>query len=92
MTVVNNNHSLNQEKHGVEAIYGGQTASSDELWLFPESDFAQLAQSLGCFGITVHKPSELASALDQAFASGKPAVVDVKTHIDGIAPRAWTPG
>ncbi len=92
VTVVNNNHSLNQEKHGVEAIYGGQTASSDELWLFPESDFAQLAQSLGCFGITVHKPSELASALDQAFAAGKPAVVDVKTHIDGIAPRAWTPG
>jgi acetolactate synthase-1/2/3 large subunit len=92
VTVVNNNHSLNQEKQGVEAIYGGQTPGSDELWLFPESDFARLAQSLGCFGITVHKPSELASALDQAFASGKPAVVDVKTHIDGIAPRAWTPG
>ncbi len=26
-----------------------------------------------------------------AAAAGKPAVVDVKTHIDGIAPRAWTP-
>ena len=34
---------------------------------------------------------ELANALDQAFASGKPAVVDVKTHLDGIAPRSWTP-
>jgi len=89
--VVNNNHSLNQEKHGVEAIYGGQTPGSDELWLFPESDFAKQAEALGCFGITVNKPSELESALDQAFASGKPAVVDVKTHIDGIAPRAWAP-
>jgi len=89
--VVNNNHSLNQEKGGVEAVYGGQTKGSDELWLFPESDFAKMAESMGCFGITVHKPSELAGALEQALASGKPAVVDVKTHIDGIAPAAWRP-
>ena len=88
----NNNHSLNQETSGVEAIYGAQTPGSDELWLFPESDFAKMAESMDCFGITVNHPSELAGALDQAFASGKPAVVDVKTHIDGIAPRAWTPG
>ena len=91
VTVVNNNHSLNQEKGGVETIYGGQSAASDELWKFPETDFAQMAESMGCFGITVNKPSEISSALDQAFASGKPAVVDVKTHIDGIAPRAWMP-
>ncbi|MFN8488058.1 MAG: thiamine pyrophosphate-binding protein [Caldilineaceae bacterium] len=89
--VVNNNHSLNQEKGGVEATYGGQTRGSDELWLFPDSDFAKMAEALGCFGITVHKPGELAGALDQAFASGKPAVVDVKTHVDGIAPTAWKP-
>ena len=50
-----------------------------------------MAESMGCFGITVHKPSELSGALDQAFAVGKPAVVDVKTHLDGIAPQAWTP-
>lgn len=92
VTVVNNNHSLNQEKHGVEAIYGGQTPGSDQLWLFPDTDFAKVAESMGCFGITVNKPSELAGALDQAFAAGKPAVVDVKTALDGIAPRAWMPG
>lgn len=92
VTVVNNNHSLNQEKRGVEAIYGGQTAGSDELWLFPDTDFARIAESMGCLGLTVHKPSELAGALDQAFGADKPAVVDVKTHVEGIAPRAWTPG
>ena len=42
-----------------------------------------MAESMGCFGITVNKPSELAGALDQAFASGQPAVVDVKTHVEG---------
>ena len=46
-----------------------------------------MAESMGCLGITVNKPSELASALDQAFDSGRPAVVDVKTHVEGIAPR-----
>ena len=89
--LVNNNHSLNQEQGGVESVYGGRTAGSDELWLFPDADFAKIAESMGCFGITVNKPSELAGALDQAFAAGKPAVVDVKTHVEGIAPQAWTP-
>ncbi len=91
VTVVNNNHSLNQEQGGVEGVYGGRTKGSDELWLFPEADFAKMAESMGCLGITVNKPNELSSALDQAFDSGKPAVVDVKTHLEGIAPRAWLP-
>ena len=91
VTVINNNHSLNQEQGGVESTYGGRTTGSDELWLFPETDFAGIAKSMGCFGVTVNKPSELPTALDQAFADGRPAVVDVKTHLEGIAPRAWAP-
>ena len=90
--LVNNNHSLNQEQGGVESVYGGRTPGSDELWLFPDADFAKMAESMGCFGITVNKPSELSGALDQAFSANRPAVVDVKTHVEGIAPRAWTPG
>ena len=91
VTVVNNNHSLNQEKEGVESAYGGRSAGSDELWLFPDSDFAGIAESMGCLGITVEKPSDISSALDQAFSSNLPAVIDVKTHLDGIAPKAWVP-
>ncbi len=91
VTVVNNNHSLNQEQGGVEQTYGGRTAGSDELWLFEDADFARIAESFGTLGITVNKPGELAGALDRAFASGRPAVVDVKTHVEGIAPRAWMP-
>ena len=75
----------------MEQIYGGRTTGSDELWLFDDADFARIAESMGALGLTVNKPSELAGALDQALASGRPAVVDVKTHVEGIAPRAWTP-
>lgn len=92
VTIVNNNHSLNQEKRGNEAIYGGRTSGSDELWILTDADFARMAESMGCLGITVAHPSQLSSALDQALSSGKPAVIDVKTHIDGIAPQPWTPG
>ncbi len=91
VTVVNNNHSLNQEQGGVEQIYGGRTPGSDELWLFDDADFARIAESFGALGITVNKPEELPGALERAFASGRPAVVDVKTHVEGIAPRAWMP-
>ena len=64
---------------------------SDELWLFEDTDFAKISESMGALGLTVHKPGELSGALDQAFAAGRPAVIDVKTHIEGIAPRAWMP-
>lgn len=91
VTVVNNNHSLNQEQGGVEQIYGGRSAGSDELWLFQDADFARMAESFGALGITVHKPSEISGALDRALSCGRPAVIDVKTNVEGIAPRAWLP-
>ena len=91
VTVVNNNHSLNQTRAATERAYGGQTPGSDELWMMTDADFARVAESMGCFGIQVNHPGELAGALARAFASGKPAVVDVKTDIEGIAPQPWAP-
>ena len=91
VTVVNNNHSLNQEKSGNERTYGGQTAGSDELWMLSDVDFSKVAESMGCFGIRVERPGDMQSALEQAIASGKPAVIDAVSDIDGIAPPAWSP-
>jgi acetolactate synthase-1/2/3 large subunit len=91
VTIVNNNHSLNQEKRGNERYYGGEPGNVEELWMFPDTDFSKLAQDMGGFGIRVDHPSEIQGALDKAVASGKPAVVDVVSDINGIAPRAWTP-
>ncbi|PKB78837.1 MAG: acetolactate synthase [SAR202 cluster bacterium Io17-Chloro-G9] len=91
VTVINNNHSLNQEKHGNERFYQGVDGNSDELWVFPDTDFAKVAQDMGCFGIRVDQPNQIQNAIAEAIASGKPAVVDVVSDIDGIADRAWTP-
>jgi acetolactate synthase-1/2/3 large subunit len=91
VTVVNNNSSLNQEQGGVEDTYGGRVPGSDELWMLSDLDFDKVAESMGCFGIQVNKPAEFQGALEQALLCGRPAIVDVKTHIEGIAPAAWLP-
>ncbi len=89
--VVNNNSSLNQEQGGVEGVYGSRNKQTDEKWILSEIHFDKVAESLGCLGILVRKPSEFQGALEQALKSGKPALIDVKTHIEGIAPKAWLP-
>ncbi len=89
VTVINNNHSLNQTKKGAEGAYAGRPGDSDAVWQFREVDFARLAQTLGCFGIRVTQPGELKKALAQALAANKPAVVDVVGDIEGIAPPPW---
>ncbi|HIB57530.1 MAG TPA: thiamine pyrophosphate-binding protein [Alphaproteobacteria bacterium] len=91
VTLINNNHSLNQEQGGIEGTYGQRSSASDAHWLFPEVDFVRMAEAMDCFGVTVNKPGELEGALDQALNAGKPAVVDVKTNVEGIADRAWMP-
>ncbi len=79
INVVNNNHSLNQ----IGRAYKGQTGV-DEVWQFSDINFAEIANAMGCFGIQVKKLGNLGKALEQALASGKPAVIDVITDINAI--------
>ena len=53
-------------------------------------DFAKLAEAVGCFAIRVEHPDQIQGTLDLVVASGKPAVLDVVTDINGIAPQAWS--
>jgi acetolactate synthase-1/2/3 large subunit len=89
--VVNNNASLNQERGLNEDNYGARTPGSDELWMLPDIDFAAMAENMGALGIQVTRPGDMASAMDKAISSNRPTVIDVKTNIDGIAPKAWLP-
>jgi acetolactate synthase I/II/III large subunit len=89
--VVNNNSSLNQEIRLNDTAYGGkQRGRSEEMWRFPELDFARIAESFGCAGIRVEQPGDLAPALESAIAMKRPVVVDVKTDMYAIADHPWT--
>ncbi|MFQ6098456.1 MAG: thiamine pyrophosphate-dependent enzyme, partial [Armatimonadota bacterium] len=65
------------EHLGVEAAYIDRPGNPDQLWQFLDVDFARIAEAIGCFGVRVERAGELRSALEEALASGKPAIVDV---------------
>jgi acetolactate synthase I/II/III large subunit len=51
-------------------------------------DFAALARAYGGHGETVERTEEFAAAFERAAASGKPAIIHVKTDPDIITPTA----
>ncbi|HLH99063.1 MAG TPA: thiamine pyrophosphate-binding protein [Xanthobacteraceae bacterium] len=89
VTVVNNNSGGNQSKRGFDRAYGGQqTEQARELWTYNKMNFARLAEDMGALGIRVEKPGEIPGALERALAAGRPAVIDVVTDIEALAPLA----
>ena len=91
VTVVNNNRSLNQGRRAVERAFGDVGGAGDALWVFEDVDFARVAESMGCFGIRVTEPGDIAGALDAALAADGPAVVDVRTDPGIVAPLPVVP-
>jgi acetolactate synthase-1/2/3 large subunit len=90
--LVNNNHSLNQEIVPFTPAYGGRLhGRHHELWHFLDVDLASVAQSMGATGIRVTRPAELEKALSVALETDGPAVIDVVTDIDALAPLGYVP-
>jgi acetolactate synthase-1/2/3 large subunit len=90
ITCVNNNNSLNQETSIFRTAYDGKPSKKQgEMWHFSKIDFARVADSMGAVGIRVEKPGELRSAFDRALSCGKPAVIDVVSDVEALAPVAW---
>src|SRR5437762_1540992 len=73
-TVIINNggHGMVRQWQGI--IYKGRFCAID---LGPSPDFVKLADAYGCVGIRATKPSEVVPALEKAFATPGPVVVDV---------------
>ncbi|MGN6571623.1 MAG: thiamine pyrophosphate-binding protein [Pseudolabrys sp.] len=89
VTLVNNNGGGNQSKRGFDRVYGGDGNNrSREVWTYKPMNFAKIAEDIGALGIRVEKPSEIGPALAKAIASKRPAVIDVATDIDALAPTA----
>src|SRR5438093_2748897 len=73
-TVIINNggHGMVRQWQGI--IYQGRFCAID---LGPSPDFVKLADAYGCVGIRATKPSEVVPALEKAFSTPGPVVVDV---------------
>ena len=91
ITVVNNNHVLRQCVEGINQAYGDRPGNRDEQCKFSATNFAKMAEDMGCAGIRVENPDDISKALDKALSLDKPVVVDVVTDAACKAPSPWTP-
>jgi acetolactate synthase-1/2/3 large subunit len=81
--VMGNNGIWALEKHPMEFLYGYSVAAS----LRPATRYDQVVEALGCHGEFVRRPDELRPALERAFGSGRPALVNVLTDPSVAYPR-----
>jgi acetolactate synthase-1/2/3 large subunit len=89
VTVVNNNGGGNQSMRGFDRAYGGkQTDKGRELWTFNATNFARIAEDMGALGLRVERAADFPAALAKALAANRPAVIDVVTDIEAVAPTA----
>lgn len=91
VTVVNNNQVLRQCVDGINQAYGDRPGNRDEQYKFQKTDFAKLAEDMGCVGIRVEQPGQIAEAIKRALSVNRPVVVDVVTDSACRAPAPWTP-
>ncbi|HIE26264.1 TPA: thiamine pyrophosphate-binding protein [Candidatus Poribacteria bacterium] len=91
VTVVNNNSCLSQCAEGIHLAYGDRPGKREEIYKFCQVNFARIAQEMGCLGIRVEHPEEIAAALRKALTADAPVVVDIITDEACKAPEPWTP-
>jgi acetolactate synthase-1/2/3 large subunit len=75
VNIVLNNSAFGWVKWAEKAWYKNSFSASD----LSRIDFAKVAEGLGCVGIKVEKPGELADALKKALSLNRPVVLEVIT-------------
>lgn len=78
--VINNDGGWGMCKAGQLALYGGKALEGIDQD-FSGANYAEIAKAFGCYGERVENPLEIRTALERAFKSGKPAVLDVKVQL-----------
>jgi acetolactate synthase I/II/III large subunit len=81
--VMGNNGIWALEHHPMKFLYGYSVAAE----LRPETPYEKLVEALGCDGLVVSEPGQLRPALERAFESGRPTLVNVLTDPEVVYPR-----
>jgi acetolactate synthase I/II/III large subunit len=81
--VMGNNGIWALEKHPMEFLYGYSVAAD----LRPATRYDQVVEALGGHGELVERGADVAPALERAFQSGRPALVNVLTDPSIAYPR-----
>ena len=81
--VMGNNSAWGLEKGPMQMLYGYDVIAD----LAPRTAYDEVVRALGGAGETVTDPRQIGPALDRAFASGVPYLVNVITDVDAAYPR-----
>lgn len=84
--VVGNNSAWGLEKHPMRLLHGYDVAAD----LQPALAYHDVVRALGGAGEVVARPGEIGAALDRAFESGVPYLVNVLTDPEAAYPRSTT--
>jgi acetolactate synthase-1/2/3 large subunit len=82
--VIGNDGQWAQIKHPQKAMLGHSTAAD----LAPGIRYDRMVEALGGYGELVERPEDLRPALERAFASGRPACVNVLTDPNVVYSRS----
>jgi thiamine pyrophosphate-dependent acetolactate synthase large subunit-like protein len=80
--VIFNDQGLGNERAFQNEHFGGRYFAVD----YKNPDFGALAKVFGAHGEHVTRPQDLEGAIQRAFASGKPAIIDVMIDQNNLAP------
>jgi acetolactate synthase-1/2/3 large subunit len=83
VVLVNNNSALQQVIPGFDHAYGGtHSPKARGIWAFRDTNFARVAEDMGCLGLRVERPNDLGDALHEAFRANRAVVLDVVTDVE----------
>ncbi len=84
VVVIMNNRSWAASQHFQEIVSGAERVTGTRL---SDARYHDVAQALGCYARHVTRIEELKPALEAAFASGKPACINVETDVVPLPPE-----
>ena len=82
--ICGNNSAWGLEKGPMQMLYGYDVVAD----LAPRTAYDEVVKALGGGGETVSDPNQIGPAIDRAFASGVPYLVNVITDVSAAYPRA----
>jgi acetolactate synthase-1/2/3 large subunit len=85
VVVINNDLGWGMIRHSSKLKLGHTIEEASEIGRI---DYHKFVESMGGFGMLVEKPEEIRPALEMAFASGKPACINVLTDPTAVGPGA----
>jgi acetolactate synthase-1/2/3 large subunit len=89
VVVINNDQAWGMVKHEQEVRFGADRIVATELG---PTRYEKAAEAFGVYAELVEKGPEIVPAIERAFASGRPACVNVMTDPDAISPLVQAAG